>query len=215
MTDHLPVTLAERYPTVTTRAVKGSPRIDVEVGPTDVITAAAEPDLTARLRWFFAEMDAEVDRVSDDPIALTNALARVETLLADLRYMSKRIKDATAAALDAGKVRRLTVSNVATIEATSAIERTEWQTPALMSIVLEHLGTLFVDSATGEIQDRAVVADRLGEFFRAEWRLTPLRDIGVDPDQFCTIARDADGNVKRTPTVKIVDNAIRSNSTVL
>jgi hypothetical protein len=162
------------------------------------------------VRAFIAEMDAEITVYEHDPIATTQALVRIDAILADLRYLRERLHQVTARALDAQHVRKLTVESVATVEATGSIERTNWQTAKLLALVLNHLGVRFIDWASGEVLDGEAVGDRLGPYFRAEWRLTPLRELGIDPNDYCDVARDDDGKPIRTPSVRIVDNRVRT-----
>jgi len=53
------------------------------------------------------------------------------------------------------------------------------------------------------------VADLLLECARPEWRLTPLRERGLDPDAYCKVEQDEAGKTVRTPSVRMVDNLVR------
>jgi hypothetical protein len=47
------------------------------------------------------------------------------------------------------------------------------------------------------------------EMFRPEWKLTPLKEMGLDPDEFCQVETDDDGKPVRTPSLRMVDNVVR------
>lgn len=173
-------------------------------------------DFVTALRRFFAEMDAEIDRLADDPVATAQALARMETLLGDMRYVRDRLRDVTAASMNAGKVRRLTVQGVVQVEASSTYDRTDWQDEALLVRLLRTVVDPAYDLADGDVVLAVVrtgetigvreLAAWLMPFFRLDWRLTPLRDAGIDPDDYSTVERDDAGKYVRRPTVKVNDN---------
>lgn len=172
----------------------------------------ARPDIVSGLRAFFSAMDEEIDRYEDQPVATAAALARIETLLADMRYLRDRLQRATAASMHDQRIRKLTVSEVVSVEASSQIERRDWQhAPLLRELVTRLIGPQLARVDDGEILSAEWVANVLLGYFRPEWRLTALRDgAGLDPDDYCTIARDEAGKIAKTPTVRIVDNRIRS-----
>lgn len=200
--------LFDRYP-VAVRKLRGGVRVDVIVAEASPTPAIEAPDFVARMRWFFAEMDAEIDRHVNDPIATAQALARVEALLADVRYVRDRLHQVTAEGLRAMAIRRLTVTEVTTVEASNTYERTAWQHAALLTAMLRWWDIRVIDVATGEYVPADQVAEVMLNWFRPDWKLTAIRDADLDPDDYCTVARDDDGKPMKTPTVRIVDNRVR------
>lgn len=173
-------------------------------------SAVEHGDFVARLRWFFAEMEREVDRYRHDPIATASALARVEALLTDVRYVRDRLKSTTAESMDRERVRKLTVSGVVQVEASSEIKRSNWQHAKLLTLILDALCCQFVGRATGEVIGPDVVASMVLDFLTPEWRLTALRQIaGIEPNDYCDIDRDEQGAIVKTPTVQIKDNRVK------
>lgn len=209
------MTELEQFGTYSARVtpISRSSRRDVEVSRQAAPDAFDRTDIFAALRSFFSELDAEAERYRTDPVALSQALARMETLLADVRHVRDTIKTMTASALSAEQVRRLTVSGVVTVEATSEVKRTEWDNARLLAEVLERQSMSILHHETGEIISGWEGAQLLLETIRPEWRLTALRQLGIDPDRFCTVSTDDDGAPVRTPTVRIVDNITRRTTT--
>lgn len=191
------------------RPLKTGGRRDVAASNQSMTLALqGDESFVDRLRRFFAEMDAEIDHYRHDPIATAQALARVEALLADVRYVRDRLMSTTAASLNEHKVRTLTVQGVVTVEASSELKRSEWQHHRLLVEMLERLGFSegIVSPHTGEVWTVANLAAVLLEWFRPEWKLTQLKNAGLDPNDFCTVERDEHHKPMRTPTVRIVDN---------
>lgn len=171
-------------------------------------SAVEQADLIARLRWFFAEMEQEVERYRDDPIATASALARVEALLTDVRYVRDRLKSTTAESMDRTGIRKLTVSGVVQVEASSEIKRTDWQHAKLLTALLAVTGWHYVD-ADGVVAPPDVLAASLLAFFTPEWRLTAMRELNIEPNDYCQIDRDDHGAIVKTPTVQIKDNRVK------
>lgn len=203
---------ADKY-TIKVTPLKGrSRRADWQVASSPPSTAIDQPDFVVELRRFFAAMDGEVDRYKHDPIATASALVRLEALLADVRYLRDRLKATTADSLDALQVRRLTIDSVCTVEASSEIKRSNWQHAKLLALALERCyGGSLLNGDTGEYIDRDEMAAALLAYFTPEWRLTALRDDGIEPDDYCDIDRDERNRIVKTPTVRIVDNRIRGH----
>lgn len=175
----------------------------------------AETDITTQLRTFFDKLDQEIDKHTGDPIALVNALARMEAVLADVRSVTANLRTKAAEALAQHKVRRLTISGLASVEGTSEATRTDWQSEELLT---ELLGKRYVDglvdAGTGEMIEAHELAAWVLSLFRVEWRLTPIRDHGLDPDEYSTLPKDEDGKTMRTPTIRIHDNSLRKQAVV-
>ncbi len=202
--------LFDRYD-VDVRPLRTGRRVDVVVRQSTPTPALDAPDFVARLRQFFAEMDAEITRHEHDPIATAQALARIDALLADVRFVRDRLNTVTAAALSAMDIRRLTVESVATVEASASYERSEWQHEKLLTRLLEQHGFKrgVVSPDTGERMDLVDLVALLLGWFRPEWRLTGVRESLVDPDDYCTVKRDDDGKPVKTAAVRMVDNRVR------
>lgn len=196
------------------RPLKSGGRRDVTAGAQSM-TLALQGDVSfvERLRRFFAEMDAEIDYHAHDPIATAQALARIEALLADLRYLRDRLNSTTAASLNEHKVRTLTVEGVVTVQASNEMKRTEWESERLLVDMLERLGFSegVVSPHTGEVWEVANLAAEMLGWFRPEWKLTAVRSAGFDPDDYCTVERDDAGKPVKTPTVRIIDNRAKGS----
>ena len=178
-------------------------------------SAFGETDIVGQLRVFFDKMDAEIEARKADPVAMVNALARMEALLADVRFVTNTARTRTAEVLDAAKIRRLTIDNVATVEGTSEASRTDWQDEKLLTDMLTcQIGDDFIQRDTGECRTTDVLASMVLEWVRVEWRLTPIRAAGLDPDDYSTQPKSEDGKALRTPTVRVHDNSMRKQKVV-
>ena len=212
-------TLPDRYSgyEVAVTPLKSGGRFDVVVSDGDrTPDAFASTDIVDRFRAFFDQLALEAEQHADDPIAMVNALARMEALLADVRYVTAEIRGHTAKALSDAKVRRLTVEGVATMEASSTSERTDWQDQALLTRMLDRFGCDdLVDRGTGALVATDVLAAEILSWVRVQWRLTPIRDAGLDPDDYSTQPTNEDGTPLRTPTVTVKDNRMRAQQVVL
>jgi hypothetical protein len=191
-------------------------RIDVEVPPDvqgdtyDRLPVAFEnTDVLGHLRRFFDALEAEAHGYAHDPVALAQALARTEALLADVRYVRDSMRALASQALAEARIRRLTVQGVTTVEGTTEVHRTEWQHTRLLGDVMYHSGYRLADDKTGELIERESAAAVILTWLRPEWKMTPLRELGLDPDDYCTLQRDDDGKPIRTPAVRMVDNIAR------
>lgn len=191
--------------------LKSGGRVDMEVTPLDADAprAFADHDIIDQLRRFFSALESEAHSHEGDPVATGQALARVEALLADVRSVRDSLKTLTASALADNRVRRLTIAGVTTIEGTTEVKRTEWRHAPLLTAALEVQAQRLMSIETGEVMTAEESAAVLLELFRPEWRMTPLKELGIDPDDFCRVETDDDGKPVRTPSVRIVDNLAR------
>jgi hypothetical protein len=211
MTANVPAVL-DQYG-VESKHVPRSPRSDwtVPAGSALVASASEAPDWVAALRRFFMAMDAEVEQYRHDPIATGQALARLDALLADMRSVRATLNTATAESLNEYGVRRLVIQGVAVLEASSTDDRHAWRHEDLLPAVLRALGVdHLVNTETGEAFSCEDLAVRLLAMLRPAWKLTGLRAIGLDPDDWCEYTEDDDGRMVRVPTVRFVDNAVRT-----
>jgi hypothetical protein len=195
--------------------LKTGGRRDITVSPDDLNESAAftTTDITASLRAFFAAIDAEAEQHREDPVALVQALARLDTLAADVRAVRDSVRRMAAEALHTERVRRLVVEGVAAVESATEIKRSEWQHDRLLGDMLNREGLSLLDTSTGERIDGNEAADVLLAWFRPEWKLTPIRQAGLDPDDYCSTMTDDDGNAVRTPTLRMLDNLVRRMTT--
>lgn len=204
----LDVALEDSYTIERTKLRGKSDRADWLVPTAPPPTAIEAPDFVDGLRRFFGAMESEVDRYAGDPIATASALARIEALLGDVRYLRDRLKATTAASMGRERIRKLTVQGVVQVEASSEINRTNWLHHRLMIAALQALDVRHLDGSGAFVSDDTMAEWLLG-FFRPEWRLTELRAAGIEPDDYCDIDRDQDGKIVRTPTVQIKDNRVK------
>jgi len=199
---------------VTETPLRGGGRRDLQVHTPRKRDAIAQTSIVDHLRRFFAAIDMEASRYKDDPATNVQALAKVEAMLADLRYVRDMLHKYVADALADQHIRRLTVDGVITVEGTTDAKRTDWQHEQLLADLLKRAALVVTSTDTGEILTPVEASRLLLTWFRPEWRLTPIRDLDIDPDYYCTLPTDDEtGKVVRTPTLKIVDNQERRTTT--
>lgn len=196
---------------VTVTPIARSSRRDVHVASVNpaLPEAFAKTDIVGALRRFFADLDAEAQSHKNDPIALTQAMLRLDTLLADVRAVRDSVRQMATDALHRENIRRLALEGVGVVETSSSIQRTEWRHAELLTRVLDARGLAFIDTTTGERLDTSRAAEVVLTFLRPEWKLTPLKETGIDPNQYCTVDMDGDKPVA-TPSVTIKHNTDRS-----
>ncbi len=198
--DDLPVI----YANDSVRVSRAGNRNDVEVD------GVAPFEFLTRLRDLFYAVEEEIESHKADPISLANALANLETILAGVRNVRDRVKTLAASALAVDRIRRLTVTGVVTVESVSEIRRTAWDNEPLLTAMLDASNLRILDTDTGTVFQAGESARLLLAWFRPEWRLTPIRNMGINPDAFCSVLTDDDGYPMKTPSLKIVDNSTRS-----
>jgi hypothetical protein len=205
------VPLGSTHYTANVIPLKTGGRRDVEVTPNDlqVPHAFEQTDIIARMRAFFIALDDEAKTHEGDPVALAQALARLDALVADVRSVRDTIRTMTAEALKEQKIRRLTVQGVTTVESTSEVKRSNWQHQRLLSDMLNHYGLSLLNQTTGEISEGNFAAERILEWFTPAWKMTPLKAAGMNPHDYCDVQQDDDGKPISTPTVRMINNEER------
>jgi hypothetical protein len=194
------------------RITKAGRRRDVEVRPrADAVPQSFDQtDIVVRLRRFFDALEAEAHDHEGDPVALSQALARMEALLADVRYARDSLKRLTAEALDEQQVRRLTVEGVCTVEGTTETKRVGWRHAELLRTVIGAESVALVNGETGEIMPDTDAVAMMLAWFSPTWKMTRLKELGINPDDFCEVSTDDDGKPVRMPSVRIHSNEIRN-----
>ena len=205
------VPLGATHYTANVIPLKTGGRRDVEVTPNDlqVPHAFEQTDIIARMRAFFIALDDEAKTHEGDPVALAQALARLDALVADVRSVRDTIRTMTSDALKEQKIRRLTVQGVTTVESTSEVKRSNWQHQRLLSDMLNHYGLSLLNQTTGEISEGDYAAERILEWFTPAWKMTPLKAAGMNPHDYCDVQQDDDGKPISTPTVRMINNEER------
>lgn len=193
------------------------PRADWAVPRPDLPIPADAPDFVDTMRRFFAEMDGEIERRKDDVVATATGLAKIDALLADIRYVRDRLRDETARNLNEQFVRRLVIEGVINVEGTSTTE-TEWDNKKAMMRTIhgaldaqaEFDDPRWIEAETGVMLDVEALADAiLANAAISYWRKTALTAAGIDPSDVSETETGDDGKPVRTPTVRIHDNLIR------
>lgn len=195
---------------MTERPLRGGRRRDITVHSSTAVSIVEGPTFLDQMRVLFMALDVEADKYADDPVATGRALAHMDALLADIRYARDRLQTMTAEGLAKQRVRRLVIEGVIEVEGGSEAKRTDWKDAKLLTAVMQSIGLRVMSVWSGEWLELDVAAAQLLGVFRAEWRLTALRSMGLDPDDYSTLQRDDEtGQPIRTPTVRIVDNRVR------
>lgn len=197
--------------TATITPLRSGGRRDVEVAPNDpeLPVAFGESDIITRLRQFFDRLEAEAQTHEGDPVALSQALARIETLLADVRSVRDTMKSLAAQALQDQKVRRLTISGVCTVEGTTEVKRTGWRHAELMIDMMRAAKLTVMDRESGEVLTEEDSAAAILTWLNPTWKTTTVKALGLDVDDYCDVSLDDDGVAVRTPTVRMHDNLVR------
>ena len=182
----------------------GRGRKDIEVSATD-----RGADLLVALRDLFATIEEQVEVHASDPLALVNALANLETITAGVRAVRDDVRRRAAAVLHEQRVRRLTITGVVTVEATTETKRTGWRSDDLLTECFEKSDHRILDTATGVVLNSRESAEAILAWLRPEWKLTAVRQMGINPDAHCAVLSDDDGHPVRSPSLRVIDNTTR------
>jgi hypothetical protein len=115
---------------------------------------------------------------------LTKLLIQGREMVRVMRDISGRIEGALVRAMPH---RKMTIEGIGVLEKTTETTRKEWDHPLVASRVANTVTDTWKHS-TGEVLDGDLVAMFLKAFSdaaRMEWRVTALRDMGIDPDKYC------------------------------
>lgn len=175
--------------------------------------ALERPDFVDAMRRFFAEMDDEITARSDDPIALTQGLVRLEALMADIRFVRDRMRDVAARGLKDANIRRLVVEGLCNVEAQNTTADKNWDHKAvLMRVMRGVLGEAdYVNPDTGELLSIEELADTILSAASVNyWRMGSLREQGINPYDYFEQETDEDGKPVKYPSIRIHDNRLRT-----
>lgn len=142
------------------------------------------------------EADREVINLEPDEQTRRDALVRflceLRDLQADLRgFFSDVQRDLFAIA---GK-RKWVVDEIGEVQVRKQTKRSEWDSEALTRVLVARaLDERILDEHTGEYEPGfEAVARVLSECARPSWRVTPLRERGIDETEFCHVEEDGWG----------------------
>lgn len=139
---------------------------------------------------FGDELDRDYQTCADlPPDALAIILAAIRDCRAELAALAKVVEADLIAT--AGK-KRFVVPGLGEVEVKKSKKYTHWNDRDLAAVVVARaLDERVLDETSGEYEPREqAVARVLMECARPSWRLTPLRDRGIDESEFCTIEDD-------------------------
>jgi len=169
---------------------------DVEQSGVNVpVTVRPVPAGVEALRVAIVRMmdDAAALVQAGDWEALVRGLEPLQQVLGDLRMLEQQVKRGIA---DTMPERRVTVEGVGTVERKAKTTRRNWDSDELLRKIIS--GAI-LDEQTGELPSSPMVAaDLILQELRAVmpitgslgWRVTALRERGIDPDEWCEQDRD-------------------------
>ncbi len=154
--------------------------------PASTTTTPAEaspPTTLDTLRQTIARM---VDEIADleaegDYVSLGHGLCSLDTLARDFSALKRETEQALARVMPSKKVELPGV----VLERRKSTKRSEWQHDELLPVVLRRLLT---DPETGETLPLATLnglAERIRSVLTPSWKVTGLRDCGLDPSEWC------------------------------
>lgn len=161
--------------------------------PVQAVEPANPPlSLVDALRYAIAQADTQRKALVDsgDVDSLAVGLRDLRRITADLRILTTATEDDLARLMPA---KILTVEGVGTFERRKGTDRKKWQSEDLLAHVIRRAA---VDETTGEVFPADVTLARLLEVLPSVvpftgslgWRVTALRALGIDPDQWCETA---------------------------
>ena len=161
----------------------------IEPAPGAIVDRAPRGGL-GDLRQIIGQLDAAraelVAAGRRDDLAV--GLAQLRTLLADLRILANAVEDDVVALL--GDDRAADVAGLGRIERKRGTDRRAWDwdllLPRLIRLALDPDDTGEIGTAADVVQEmRALLVDVIGLTPSRGPRVTPLRAMGLDPDEWC------------------------------
>lgn len=142
----------------------------------------------ARLREAILAVDDQRQAMAEagDLDNLARGLAQLRTLVGDLRQLSHAVEDDVARLMPA---KRCEVEGVGAIEKRKGTDRKAWKWDDLLPLLVR----MYLDpELTGELPSsseavermRALITEVIGVTPSKGPRLTPLRGLGIDPDEY-------------------------------
>ena len=140
--------------------------------------------------------DAVRQILEDGGLTVTSDKEHLVRLLCAIRDTRARLADSYAQIermlideCEGDRTRRLTVEGIGEIEIKRSTKRTEWANDDLTKVLVARaLDEREADPETGEYEPREqAVARILSECARPSWRVTALRNHGVDETEFCHV----------------------------
>lgn len=160
--------------------------------PVDQVTPSDAVSLVDALRYAIGHADQQRQALAEqgDVEALGYGLRDLRRLAADLRLLTQSTEDDVARLMP---TKTLVVDGLGTLERRKGTDRKKWQSTDLLAHII-NLAAL--DRETGELYPPEVTLRRLLEVLpevvpftgSLGWRVTALRGLGVDPDQWCETA---------------------------
>lgn len=115
---------------------------------------------------------------------LVKLLIQGREMVRIMRDIAGRIEQATVRAMPH---RKMVIDGIGTVEKTTETARKEWDHPLVAGQVLRSATDSWAKE-TGEIVDQELAGKVLDAFMaaaRMEWRVTALKDLGINPDNYC------------------------------
>lgn len=116
--------------------------------------------------------------------ALVKRLVDIRDERADLAVRASEIEQQL---IEAAPSKKFVVDGVGEVQIRRSLRRTDWDSEGLTRVVVAYaLDERVLNEATGEYEAaHEAVARVMSECARPSWRVTPLKDRGIDPDEFC------------------------------
>lgn len=160
--------------------------------PAGTVTTRVRWPLTRRVLAVDAEavFDLEHDPKTATPEDYVRLLVAIRETRSNLSTLTHRIERELLAVMGD---RRFVVEGVGEVICRKATKRTKWDHHALMMrVVARALDERILDASSGEYESEGSAVARVMEACaRPNWRVTALRELGIDPDEWCEVDEDA------------------------
>ncbi len=134
-----------------------------------------------------AELENEYDELGDPSAEiLAILLSAIRGLRAGLKPFEDRVERDL---METAGSKRFVVEGLGEVQIRKSVKRTQWDNDALAQVVVAYaLDERVLDEESGEYESAfQAVARVLMECARPSWRIIPLRDRGIDPDEYCSV----------------------------
>jgi hypothetical protein len=148
-------------------------------------------------------LDMRREDLLDEQCALV--LAEIKKAIRNMRELEREIETILAERLDNIGQKTLSLDSVGIFERKWSSPAKKWDSEAIISKMFQKLPDIprLIDKKTGEIQsDADALVSLLAKCARLEWRATPLKELGLDPDEYAEKTTNGRYTIRFDPAPK-------------
>tara|TARA_B100000029_G_scaffold516042_1_gene626373 strand:- start:6179 stop:6670 length:492 start_codon:yes stop_codon:yes gene_type:complete len=129
------------------------------------------------------------ERDTNDPERAIRLIQLGYTLNEAKKFITSLQKEATALLLDSDWDRNPVQEEKFSLETKTGAPRKQWDHERLVSLVAQRIADTAIDMDTGEVtkSPQDMIAELMKYAAPSYWRVSALRDLGIDADDYCDV----------------------------